>query len=589
MNFYKESAASLLVSSWNLGGLKSPPRKFWLRSFLRKAKPRVFAVQELRVSSSSLRFITRVAALNYICLQPQQLPETGGTILLIHKECQILEYEFENTYSFGWALIRYLNQVFGIVTIYAPNKSHLRTSMWTKLREKLPYRSWILCGDLNMVENSSDSSGDSPVQRGAELTAFMQLAADHGFIDARNLTGSQWGPKYTRSQYTAGGFKWSTLDRFYCSQALTDSINPHLLAHHSDFAMSDHFPISLGLVWGEQIDALGSSGYTYFKVDPTILQDPELTSKLQELWSAFDNDPDKSLAIYTCTWRSQLQLIAECQRRRDQQLTLISYLETELARLHESNDYTQEMCRQIADVTDQLKRLRSLQYHKLQLWSRAKFLKEGEATTRYFFRRFTKRLARNRQAAETGLVTPACKPVGTPVISSFYADDALLILPWDSRTFDKQQRKQLRTIFSNFLWGVADTGKAKTHLVAWKYLETSKLQGGLGLQSPQQVQDAFFAKSILRYITEKVSAQWFFLLDDLFPAQSRLTIPVGRVPGSEFHPQPSLGFAVVAGAVEVLVEVRLFISIFYSRQYLALENHIPGVGYRFPGARELLG
>ncbi|KAL3698102.1 hypothetical protein R1sor_012178 [Riccia sorocarpa] len=68
----------------------------------------------------------------------------------------------------------------------------------------------------------------------------------------------------------------------------------------------------------------------------------------------------------------------------------------------------------------------------------------------------------------------------------------------------KEADKQLRQIFSNFLWGFGDEGRPKTHLLSWAIVTQSKQLGGLGICTPKHLQTAFYAKLILLFITNQV-------------------------------------------------------------------------------------
>ncbi|KAL3693475.1 hypothetical protein R1sor_007126 [Riccia sorocarpa] len=193
------------------------PRRFWVRNFLCAVRPHVLALQELYISNAILRFITRVAVPTYRCYSSDPIPATGGTSILVSKECDVLESFFLPSLDFGWVLVRYLDVVFGVVSVYSPNHSSGRVQLWKTLRETLPFKPWILCGDFNMVQARSDVSGESSLLKGQEYTEFHRFTTQFNFLDSRQLTIDAWGPPYTRSQQTVDGFKWSDLDRFYMS------------------------------------------------------------------------------------------------------------------------------------------------------------------------------------------------------------------------------------------------------------------------------------------------------------------------------------------------------------------------------------
>ncbi|KAL3677605.1 hypothetical protein R1sor_027553 [Riccia sorocarpa] len=389
-----EAEFCMRVSSWNLGGLASPPRKFWIRSFIRKTRPKVLAIQELHISKAQARFINPLAP-DYICLMPDELATTVGTLLFVHKSCEVLEWEFDSQCHFGWVILRVQGFEFGVVSVYAPNSADLRTSFWRRLRQQLPIRPWVICGDWNMTEVFQDSSAQSSLLRGSEKEVFARVKTDFRLTYAREVAEELWGPVYTRFQQTVNGFKWAVLDRFYFSDAANWLFTVAALAHHADFVFSDHLPISVALQF-DPSDVIGSKrGAPYFKVDQTILKDQSLLDQLKAGWSDLGPPEDLSLTQYMLGWSKQLQIIREAQRTRDRNLAELPALEKQLQVLHEQNDFTLAAEQQLHAMTQRVRSLRALQDHKLRVWSQAKFLRWGEEPTAYYLRRFKKRLARN--------------------------------------------------------------------------------------------------------------------------------------------------------------------------------------------------
>ncbi|KAL3690112.1 hypothetical protein R1sor_016421 [Riccia sorocarpa] len=263
-----------------------------------QVKPRILALQELHVSKSSLKFIKKVVAPQYNCFAPDPIPATGGTVLLVHKECECLESFFHPKFDFGWVLLRVHGIVFGVVTIYSPNCSSQRRRFWKALRESLPFRPWILVGDHNMVESAADASGESPILKGAEQMEFQRLVSKFNLVDSRSLALEAWGPQYTRCQNTVNGFRWSVLDRFYLSQEAGSLFSVEALAHHSDFSYTDHFPISLSLESPDSPPPVSRGSAAYFKVDPSILTDPHLVEQLRLCGRSSNSDSPSGCRLY---------------------------------------------------------------------------------------------------------------------------------------------------------------------------------------------------------------------------------------------------------------------------------------------------
>ncbi|KAL3682519.1 hypothetical protein R1sor_000541 [Riccia sorocarpa] len=386
----------LRVSSWNIGGMKAPPRKYWLRSFIRHVKPHIIAVQEWHISQSSANFTRKVAAPEYKGFFALPDSKLGGVVLFVHKACTVVESYIDPLKRFVWVLVTLEGQTFGVIGLYSPTTVTERRRLWSDLAQALTHRQWILVGDLNMTEFPEDSSGQSQLIGGDEATQFSRLKAMFSFSDARKLAEELWGPKYTRFQHTVYGDKWSVLDRFYISALAAWMHRVRSLLHHADYAYSDHFPVTLNFQLIEDWSDVPSGHQNYFKVDPYLLADTDIKVQLEEMWAPFQDPNHWQLQDYLYTWGQHLMLLQQHHQHQTRQLSQIETLEAELQKLHDENDGSEDYSRQIQDVTAQLHRLRSWQHHRAYLFSIARHLHEAEASTRYFHRLHRKRAAANR-------------------------------------------------------------------------------------------------------------------------------------------------------------------------------------------------
>ncbi|KAL3683704.1 hypothetical protein R1sor_001726 [Riccia sorocarpa] len=156
------------VATWNLDGLKSPPRKYWLRTYLRQVQPHLLAVQELHVSLPTLRFIRRMAAPDYQGYYSLAVDRKGGVALYVHSQCTVKESFQDPQGRFVWVLFSFDGLDCGCVAVYSPHSAADRRQLWLDLRQNLPHRRWIFLGDLNSTELPADSSGQSQLLKGAE-------------------------------------------------------------------------------------------------------------------------------------------------------------------------------------------------------------------------------------------------------------------------------------------------------------------------------------------------------------------------------------------------------------------------------------
>jgi exonuclease III len=119
---------------------------------------------------------------------------------------------------------------FSIANIYAPHSNPLaRAQLWQELTSKLdPNCRWILCGDWNMVEDSSDkSSTNGRILSGFEKTEFELLKAHlfvEDYFDRSNLVKFSWSNRRHDDHRT-----FARLDRFYTFANFANRASSHIL------------------------------------------------------------------------------------------------------------------------------------------------------------------------------------------------------------------------------------------------------------------------------------------------------------------------------------------------------------------------
>ncbi|KAL3678562.1 hypothetical protein R1sor_021518 [Riccia sorocarpa] len=384
------------IATWNVGGLRSSPRKYWLRSLIRGVQPHILAVQELRVSASTLQFVRRVAAPTYQCFFSMPDTHRGGVALFLSSSCTVHDTFVDPGGRFVWCVLTLEQETFGVIAVYASNFPNERQVLWRDLKRGLPHRNWVLLGDLNCTEVPSDSSGNSPLLKGSEATSFYALKSAFSFVDVRNVVEEAWGPPYTRFQHTVVGTHWSVLDRIYLSTA--GSWIPRIvsIAHHAGFTYSDHLPVILTVQFQESWSDTTTPYHTYFKVDPFLLKDAAVQNHLQQIWADLQQESEWTIQKYLTVWYNQRTYLKQVSQERRQQLSNLKHLEAQLQRLHNDTDLSPEVNTEIHRLTQQVKNLLDWEHHRAFLYSRVKHLREGEASTRYFHSLYRSRLARTR-------------------------------------------------------------------------------------------------------------------------------------------------------------------------------------------------
>ncbi|KAL3675515.1 hypothetical protein R1sor_025463 [Riccia sorocarpa] len=244
-----------------------------------------------------------------------------------------------------------------------------------------------------MVERSEDSSGQSNIIAGAEKQTFQRLLTKFGLKDSRYLAEDLWGPNYSRYQVVQDNFKWSVLDRLYFSQGGNWIPQVLALAHHADFDFTDHFPVSIVISLQDSLPPPTQNHHSYFKLDPTLLNSPQIIHHLELLWTQLQAEPHPTIEDYLSVWEKQMQYLQQQQQIRDTSISNILMFEQLLADYHLRNDDSAAATQRIQVLKQQLEEARQLRDHKIRLWSRTRHLGEGDASTPYFHRQFKKRIS----------------------------------------------------------------------------------------------------------------------------------------------------------------------------------------------------
>ncbi|KAL3684022.1 hypothetical protein R1sor_002044 [Riccia sorocarpa] len=311
---------------------------------------------------------------------------SGGVALLIRNSCTIKRWKAVN-YRVIWADLEINGVSVPLVNMYVPVEPDRRRVFWEEIQRLLPAKKFFFAADWNMVEHPADSSTKSNWLTHSETVGFFNFKSRYHIQDVRECGCVSYGPRFTRAQSRDGKFCWSTLDKFYAPLSLLGGLQLDLV-HHPDFPLSDHLPVSL-LFSGQRRSQADNARSTYFNVDPRVLDDKDLRNKIDEIWQKHKgngtlNTPEK----YLNAWRELRSAVKDAQYLESQQLSTLDSKKKELRELASNADKSGEELDRYATLADQVRKLQSLHDHKIRLWSREKYLKQGETCSGYFLKKF---------------------------------------------------------------------------------------------------------------------------------------------------------------------------------------------------------
>ncbi|KAL3691399.1 hypothetical protein R1sor_005050 [Riccia sorocarpa] len=267
---------SITVASWNVHGLGHPDRvravQKWISTKARRAK--VIGLQELKASEAVIEFNIRQIMESSHTIVDYSNTDRGGAALLIHRSLQITAQGVRGDGSVAWAKIRTEEGNIGIASVYGPDSGRERIRLFDWLKELDLRGKWILLGDWNMTLNKEDSIGPSPLLQGAPLRRWRALDQKGDLLDVYHAAGRTEGPFFTRQAASGNRLDQSRLDRVYLSEMRNWIHTITLVKHYEKMAVSDHVPVLVDIAIKPPRNRSRRRRSSYTKMDGEALKDP---------------------------------------------------------------------------------------------------------------------------------------------------------------------------------------------------------------------------------------------------------------------------------------------------------------------------
>ncbi|KAL3677633.1 hypothetical protein R1sor_027581 [Riccia sorocarpa] len=244
-----------------------------VKRWLRANDADVLMLQELRIREQDAKFCLKQISEAGEAIVDYTPEGKAGVALVIRRNWEIVEKGVRGDGTLVWARVKYKNRVIGLVAVHGPRERTERARLWQWIEEKWSTGEWYLGGDWNSVETQEDSMGVSPVQIGAERRAWSSLLAHHDLADGWLEAQKRSGPWFTRQKEVGGRMEQARLDRLYFPRNTINTDLSSRMKHDAGIRLSDHHPVYLSL---ERTGARGRGGKsTYFKVNPELLKRDE--------------------------------------------------------------------------------------------------------------------------------------------------------------------------------------------------------------------------------------------------------------------------------------------------------------------------
>ncbi|KAL3694938.1 hypothetical protein R1sor_008589 [Riccia sorocarpa] len=421
--------------------MRTPHRRYSIRGFLKQVKPDFLALQETHLEHEKISFYVAVMNSDYAVISSSSHGRKRGVALIYRKELRLLQSVSDAHGRYVWGKFLLGDQEVFVDSVYAPNDASERIDFWRSLRAELPSGRWIISGDWNAVISSKDSSSNSNVQTEEEAIEFQALCSSLQVGDARERAEKRLGPKFTRAQVRERRFIWSRLDMIYVPGVL----KVEKIIHHTSFWTSDHIPTTVRIKLEEEETKVPRSAYS--KADYYVVQHnlPHLQSVWQELEQKYSGG--SAMESFLKCWSGIRAEVKALQYEKRQRLLKLPDKEKILNALLQldADGMTEDQERELSNLMLEVRELQAWDNHRWRLTCRENFIKDGDVSSEYFFRRFRKRRARvtiKKLKAEDGRNIESPEDINME-IQTYYTN------LYRAQDVDEQQREYTRRFLEN--------------------------------------------------------------------------------------------------------------------------------------------
>ena len=315
------------------------------------------------------------------------------------------------------------SQPINLVNLYAPTVPADRRVFYQSVHLYFfPHSSLIVGGDFNCYDGSSDKFGGT-----------VSISSDLSDLKSCFLLRDAWRALHPRTRQ----FTWfnsdssvaSRLDTFLVVRSLLQSVKSCVI---SPCVFSDHEFVSIDLV----LDVSSKYGPGVWKLNNSLLEDESYCEKIRSLIDRFLLFKH-AFSSSDSFWESlkndiKVESIAfSKQKRRDLSDERVSLTNRLIALKHRLVSGDSSVKLEIANLEGSLKVLMTEEYVGAKIRSRAKWLEEGEAPTRFFLKLASQRFEKsfvssvlNSDGVEVSTL-PEIMKVHEDFYSSLFAEESV--------------------------------------------------------------------------------------------------------------------------------------------------------------------
>ncbi|KAL3687277.1 hypothetical protein R1sor_013586 [Riccia sorocarpa] len=376
------------ILSWNVCGVADPTRTILIKQKIKDyhVEVEIFGMQELKAKQFEAELFFKKIARGGTFVADYAANSWCYSALICKPEVTILDRGVKGDGFGSWVKVPAKRGTIGILNLYVPHDTEKRRQVWEWTRQLTATGHWIILGDHNIVEFAEDTNGSTPLIHGAEERQWKRLCQERDIIDVFLTATQREGPWFTCFRVKENDVELSRLDRVYLTDSGEWIDNIAKITHHSRSSVSDHYPVKVHLQL-EETPEDRRAWHTYFKASVEDLQSEEVRQQIESAWKDHPASTQDPRIRWDLAWARVLRILKDHSKKK-KQLTpnreeLLQELEKWRSKLLEDNSRENRMG--FILTCDMLKELECAEAKKWRQRSRGKWIKDGDAPTRYFF------------------------------------------------------------------------------------------------------------------------------------------------------------------------------------------------------------
>ena len=269
-------------------------------------------------------------------------------------------------------------QDLAILNVYAPHTSAQRCALWADLLANLPGDCrWVLVGDWNFTERSSDKSSQrAPSTTEEERQVFAELKDQLQVVDDFPVTNR---PRFSwDSKRKEGPRTMARLDRVYSFHSPADPVTGENYRIFGDCAHSDHLP-----VWRQLRLAAVTKRPSPFVMNANHLRDKSVQEGIRGVWARSHRLPFFG-KIRRCVKYFKEHCLRKAAEDKKEEAELRQQLERTTLHLQADPGNGQAQG-ELSDVAGQLMNFEKKKSAGQRLRSRLKWKTKGDQCSHEFF------------------------------------------------------------------------------------------------------------------------------------------------------------------------------------------------------------